>query len=84
VKVAVPDGTPAWYGLGPVSGLPEYQRQGIGKTLLEEGLPRLRDLRAPAAGKRADLIAVTGNPPGDSAVMADVRPVMKAGMVCEH
>ncbi|HEX8948386.1 MAG TPA: N-acetyltransferase [Dissulfurispiraceae bacterium] len=39
-------GSTAWYGLGPVSGLPEYQRQGIGKALIREGLSRLRDLHA--------------------------------------
>lgn len=26
------DGTQNWYGLGPVSVVPEYQRQGIGKA----------------------------------------------------
>ena len=29
--VNISDGTQNWYGLGPVSVLPEYQRQGIGK-----------------------------------------------------
>jgi putative acetyltransferase len=40
--VAISDGTQDWYGLGPVSVLPEYQRQGIGKALIHEGLSRLR------------------------------------------
>jgi len=31
--VTISDGTQDWYGLGPVSVLPEYQRQGIGKAL---------------------------------------------------
>ena len=44
--VTISDGTPSWYGLGPVSVLPEYQRQGIGKALIQEGLQRLRDLHA--------------------------------------
>lgn len=44
--VTISDGTPGWYGLGPVSVLPEYQRQGIGKALVEEGLSRLRDMNA--------------------------------------
>lgn len=44
--VAVSDGTPNWYGLGPVSVLPELQRQGIGAALVEEGLSRLKDLGA--------------------------------------
>jgi putative acetyltransferase len=44
--VTVSDGTPGWYGLGPVSVLPPYQRQGVGKALIREGLSRLRDLGA--------------------------------------
>lgn len=44
--VAVSDGTRNWYGLGPVSVLPAYQRQGIGKALIREGLSRLKDLKA--------------------------------------
>jgi putative acetyltransferase len=44
--VTISDGTRNWYGLGPVSVLPEYQRQGIGKTLIREGLSRLRDMNA--------------------------------------
>lgn len=44
--VAISDGTPSWYGLGPVSVLPEYQRQGIGKALILEGLSRLKDINA--------------------------------------
>ena len=40
------DGTRDWYGLGPVSVLPAYQRQGIGKALIQKGLSRLRDLKA--------------------------------------
>ena len=41
--VTISDGTMGWYGLGPVSVLPEYQRQGIGKALIQEGLSRLKD-----------------------------------------
>lgn len=44
--VTISDGTRGWYGLGPVSVLPEYQRQGIGTTLIREGLARLRKLDA--------------------------------------
>lgn len=40
--VTISDGTCDWYGLGPVSVLPEYQRQGIGKALILEGLSRLK------------------------------------------
>ena len=44
--VTISDGSQNWYGLGPVSVLPEFQRQGIGKALIDEGLSRLRDLNA--------------------------------------
>jgi putative acetyltransferase len=44
--VTISDGTPNWYGLGPVSVLPEHQRQGIGKALIWEGLTRLKELNA--------------------------------------
>jgi putative acetyltransferase len=44
--VTISDGTPNWYGLGPVSVLPEHQRRGIGKALIWEGLSRLKELNA--------------------------------------
>jgi putative acetyltransferase len=44
--VVVSDDTKDWYGLGPVSVLPEYQRKGIGKALIEKGLSRLKSLDA--------------------------------------
>lgn len=44
--VTLSDGIRNWYGLGPVSVLPDYQRQGIGKALIEEGLSRLKSLHA--------------------------------------
>jgi putative acetyltransferase len=44
--VIISDGTPNWYGLGPVSVLPEYQRKGIGGALIKKGLSRLKDLNA--------------------------------------
>lgn len=44
--VTISDGTPGWYGLGPVSVRPELQRQGIGQALVREGLARLQALHA--------------------------------------
>ena len=44
--VAMSDGAENWYGLGPVSVLPAYQRLGIGKALIREGLTRLKALGA--------------------------------------
>lgn len=44
--VTISDDSPDWYGLGPVSVLPEFQRQGIGQALIREGLSRLKALGA--------------------------------------
>jgi len=44
--VSISDGTQNWYGLGPVSVLPEHQRKGIGKSLIQEGLSQLKSLNA--------------------------------------
>ncbi len=44
--IAISDGTTNWYGLGPVSVLPELHRRGIGKALVREGLARLRAMNA--------------------------------------
>ena len=43
-SVIISDGTNNWYGLGPVSVLPDYQKQGIGKLLINEGLSLLKDM----------------------------------------
>lgn len=44
--VNISDGSKDWFGLGPVSVLPERQRHGIGKELIAEGLQRLKALNA--------------------------------------
>ncbi|MGB5099235.1 MAG: N-acetyltransferase [Methanothrix sp.] len=44
--VTISDGSPGWYGLGPISVLPELQKQGIGKSLMREGLYSLKSLGA--------------------------------------
>jgi putative acetyltransferase len=44
--VTLSDGTPNWYGLGPVSVLPEHQRKGVGQALIREGLSRLKAMKA--------------------------------------
>lgn len=40
--VLISDGTPGWYGLGPISVVPEHQRRGVGSGLMREGLAALR------------------------------------------
>lgn len=42
--VTISDDATGWYGLGPVSVLPEYQKKGIGKSLISEGLSLLKKL----------------------------------------
>ena len=42
--VKITDGTKEWYGLGPVSVLPECQKKGIGKSLIKEGMFLLKEL----------------------------------------
>lgn len=41
--VAISDGSSGWFGLGPVSVLPEYQRRGVGSQLTREALRLLRE-----------------------------------------
>ena len=43
-SVTISDGSIGWYGLGPVSVLPRYQKQGIGKSLIKRGLSMLKAL----------------------------------------
>ena len=45
-KVGMSDGSNGWYGAGPLSVLPELQRQGIGSALMHEGLARLEGMGA--------------------------------------
>lgn len=44
--VTISDGGQNWYGLGPVSVLPEFQKQGIGRSLINQGLSLLKALGA--------------------------------------
>jgi putative acetyltransferase len=53
--VTVSDGSKGWYGMGPVSVLPGFQKRGIGKALVLEGLSRLKS-------EGASGCALVGNP----------------------
>ena len=44
--VTFTDGAEHWYGLGPISVEPDYQKQGIGTKLVNKGLEILKDLGA--------------------------------------
>ena len=41
--VSISDDAPAWFGLGPISVLPEHQRRGVGSQLMREALRILRE-----------------------------------------
>ena len=41
--VTISDGSPDWYGLGPISVLPEQQGKGIGTALMHAALDALRE-----------------------------------------
>ena len=42
----ISSGKEGWYGLGPVSVLPEFQKQGIGRDLIETALSQLKKQQA--------------------------------------
>lgn len=44
--VTFTDGAENWYGVGPISVLPDCQRRGIGSRLIQEGLEALKPLKA--------------------------------------
>ncbi|HEC0958043.1 TPA: N-acetyltransferase, partial [Klebsiella pneumoniae] len=44
--VTVSDGSSGWYGLGPISVLPERQGQGIGAALMRAAIEALRQQHA--------------------------------------
>jgi putative acetyltransferase len=44
--VDISDGSHNWYGLGPISVLPAFQKKGVGKSLIHEGLALLKTLGA--------------------------------------
>jgi putative acetyltransferase len=41
--VVITDCSPGWFGLGPLSVLPEYQGRGVGSRLMREVLGILKD-----------------------------------------
>jgi putative acetyltransferase len=41
--VSISDGASGWFGLGPISVIPEHQRRGVGSLLMREALYMLRE-----------------------------------------
>jgi len=94
--VSIADGSDHWFGLGPVSVLPEHQRQGVGSFLIERALAELRNkgaagcvvLGEPAYYRRfgfvADLgLVLSGVPPEYFQVLSYVSVIPK-GEVTYH
>jgi putative acetyltransferase len=44
--ISISDGSQGWYGLGPISVIPDYQSVGIGSQLMRQALATLRELGA--------------------------------------
>lgn len=42
----ISDGTNSWYGIGPLSVEPEFQKQGIGSALMRAGLELIQEMGA--------------------------------------
>lgn len=40
--VSISDGAPGWFGIGPISVLPQHRRRGIGAQLMRDALGLLR------------------------------------------
>lgn len=53
--VTISDGAADWYGLGPVSVWPEFQRKGVGSALINRAITEMRSLGAKG-------IVLLGNP----------------------
>ncbi|KXO78163.1 GCN5 family acetyltransferase [Acinetobacter venetianus] len=76
--VSISDGTTDWYGLGPISVIPEYQGKGIGSELMREGLNRIKTLNAKGC-------VLLGDPNyyGKFGFKADARLILK-GVPAEY
>ncbi|MCE2572979.1 GNAT family N-acetyltransferase [Motilimonas eburnea] len=44
--VSISDGSEGWYGLGPISVLPEQQGQGVGSLLMQAAIDELKKMAA--------------------------------------
>ncbi len=74
--VSISDGTSGWFGLGPISVLPERQGQGIGTRLIHRALQLLREQGASGCVLLGDpnYYSRFGFKPEAGLVLADVPP----------
>lgn len=74
--VSVSDGAPGWYGIGPLSVSPAWQRQGIGSSLVRAALLALRQRGAAGCVVLGDpaFYGRFGFRPKAELVLADVPP----------
>jgi putative acetyltransferase len=94
--VSISDGTPGWFGLGPVSVLPGLQGGGIGSRLVREALRILRDRQAAGCvvlgapeyygrfGFAADSNLIFPGPPAEYFQAIAFHPANTRGTVTYH
>jgi putative acetyltransferase len=94
--VSISDGAAAWYGLGPVSVLPEHQGMGVGSRLIREALGVLSGKGAAGCvvlgepvyygrfGFRADPALVLAGVPPEYFQALEFRPSTARGTVVYH
>ena len=74
--VTISDGTDSWYGLGPISVLPNNQSKGIGSKLMNEAIQELKNIRAKGCVLLGDpnYYHRFGFKPRESLLLPDVPP----------
>jgi putative acetyltransferase len=94
--VSISDGTTAWYGLGPISVVPEHQSKGVGSRLMREALDVLRSKGAGGCvvlgepgyygrfGFHADSALVLAGVPSEYFQALRLRPSDAHGTVVYH
>ena len=94
--VSISDGAAAWYGLGPISVIPEHQSKGVGSRLMRAAIRALNDREAAGCvvlgepayygrfGFRADPALVLAGVPSEYFQALKLRPSGARGMVVYH
>jgi putative acetyltransferase len=94
--VSISDGTTGWYGLGPISVLPEHQGRDVGSRLMREALRNLAKKEAAGCvllgepafygrfGFQADPALVLADVPAEYFQALKLRPSTARGTVVYH